>query len=231
MGNFPSGTLDNNSPASSGDTGLIPGPGRSHMPWSNQACVPQLPSLCSGVQELQLLSLHAATMEAYAPWSLHVATTEACEPRACVLQQGLVAKSCLTLATPWTIACQVLCPCDSPGKNTGVGCRFLRSHEMRSPCTSVKSSPCSPNQRQPTHSYEDPAQTRKKQVEWVGMSLAVQWLRRQASNEGGPGLIPGWGTKIPHAVWPKKKKKRERIDKLRYINTIRYSQGWKRMNY
>ena len=26
-------------------------------------------------------------------------------------------------------------------------------------------------------------------------------------NAGGPGLIPGWGTKIPHAVWPKKKKK------------------------
>ena len=87
MGNFPSGTLDNNPPASSGDTGLIPGPGRSHMPWSNQARVPQLPSLCSGVQELQLLSLHAATMEAYASWSLHVATTEACEPRACALQQ------------------------------------------------------------------------------------------------------------------------------------------------
>ena len=24
------------------DTGSIPGLGRSHMPWSNQACVPQL---------------------------------------------------------------------------------------------------------------------------------------------------------------------------------------------
>ena len=31
------------------------------------------------------------------------------------------AKSCLTLATPWTAACphgQLLCPWDSPGKNT-----------------------------------------------------------------------------------------------------------------
>ena len=27
--------------------------------------------------------------------------------------------------TPWTIACQALCPWDSPGKNTGVGCRAL----------------------------------------------------------------------------------------------------------
>ena len=28
-------------------------------------------------------------------------------------------------ATPWTVACQLLCPWDSPGKNTGVGCHFL----------------------------------------------------------------------------------------------------------
>ena len=39
-------------------------------------------------------------------------------------------------------------------------------------------------------------------------SLAVQWLRLGASNAGGMGSIPGWGTKIPHAVsWPKKKVK------------------------
>ena len=28
-------------------------------------------------------------------------------------------------ATPWTAALQALCPWDSPGKDTGVGCRFL----------------------------------------------------------------------------------------------------------
>ena len=28
-------------------------------------------------------------------------------------------------ATPWTVAHQALCPWDSPGKNTGVGCHFL----------------------------------------------------------------------------------------------------------
>ena len=39
---------------------------------------------------------------------------------------GLVARSCLTLSvTPWTGACQLLCPWDFPGKNTGVGCHFL----------------------------------------------------------------------------------------------------------
>ena len=32
---FPGGAVVKNLPAKTGDTGLIPGPGRSHMPWSN----------------------------------------------------------------------------------------------------------------------------------------------------------------------------------------------------
>ena len=31
-----------------------------------------------------------------------------------------------------------------------------------------------------------------------------QWLRLQASTVEDVGLIPGWGTKTPHAAWPKK---------------------------
>ena len=42
------------------------------------------------------------------------------------------------------------------------------------------------------------------QKEETGTSLAVQWLRLYASNVGSAGLIPGQGTKIPHAVPPKK---------------------------
>ena len=38
---------------------------------------------------------------------------------------GLVAKSCPTLAIPWSVPTRLLCPWDSPGKNTGVGCHFL----------------------------------------------------------------------------------------------------------
>ena len=39
---------------------------------------------------------------------------------------GLVAKSCSALATPWTVwPARLLCPWDSPGKNTGVGCHLL----------------------------------------------------------------------------------------------------------
>ena len=37
----------------------------------------------------------------------------------------LIAKSCPTLATPWTIAPSLFCPWDFPGKNTGVSCCFL----------------------------------------------------------------------------------------------------------
>ena len=33
-----------------------------------------------------------------------------------------------------------------------------------------------------------------------GTSLVVQWLGLWASNAGGMGSIPGWGTKIPHAA-------------------------------
>ena len=36
-----------NLPATGEDTGSIPGLGRFHMPWGNEACGPQLPSpLC-----------------------------------------------------------------------------------------------------------------------------------------------------------------------------------------
>ena len=38
-------------------------------------------------------------------------------------------------------------------------------------------------------------------------SLAVWWLRLRASTAGGAGSIPGWGTKILHAVWCRQKKK------------------------
>ena len=39
----------------------------------------------------------------------------------------------------------------------------------------------------------------------MGTSLVVQWLRLFTSTAGGAGLVPGWGTKIPHALQPRKK--------------------------
>ena len=38
----------------------------------------------------------------------------------------------------------------------------------------------------------------------VSTSLVAQWLRLQVSIAGGLGLIPGRGSKIPHAVWHSK---------------------------
>ena len=52
---FPGGSVVKNLPTSVGDTGEIPDLGRSHRLWSNSARVPQILSLCSRAQELQLL--------------------------------------------------------------------------------------------------------------------------------------------------------------------------------
>ena len=51
---FPGGTVVKNPPANAGDMGLSPGPGRSHVPWSNWARAPQLLSLHSRAHEPQL---------------------------------------------------------------------------------------------------------------------------------------------------------------------------------
>ena len=50
---FPGGSVVKKKPANAGDMSSIPGPGRSHLPWSNEAHEPQLLSLCSRSQELQ----------------------------------------------------------------------------------------------------------------------------------------------------------------------------------
>ena len=58
MEGFPGGSVVKNLPASAGDMGLIPDPGRSHMLQSNKACAPQLLGLCRSAQEPQLLKPH-----------------------------------------------------------------------------------------------------------------------------------------------------------------------------
>ena len=64
---FPGGAVVKNPPANAGDSGWIPGLGRSHMSWSYKARAPQLLSLRSRAGEPQLLSPRAATTEARAP--------------------------------------------------------------------------------------------------------------------------------------------------------------------
>ena len=45
----------------------------------------------------------------------------------------------------------------------------------------------------------------------------LQWLRLCISPAGGVVLIPGWGTKIPHATQPKMKKKKKKKPTTYYI--------------
>ena len=64
---LPGGAVVKNPPANAGDTGSSLGLGRSHMPQSNYASVPQLLSLHSTAHVPQLLSPRATTTEAHAP--------------------------------------------------------------------------------------------------------------------------------------------------------------------
>ena len=42
-------------------------------------------------------------------------------------------------------------------------------------------------------------------LQFICTSLVVQWIRLHASTVGHVGSIPGWGTKILHAVWHSQK--------------------------
>ena len=64
---LPGSSVVENLLVNAGDMGLIPGPERSHMPWSSQAHKPQLLSLCSRAREPQLLSPGAAVASAQVP--------------------------------------------------------------------------------------------------------------------------------------------------------------------
>ena len=61
-----------NLPCSVGDTSSISGPGRSHMPWGNQASAPRPLSPCSRAFERQLLKPPSLepTLQNSSPWSL-----------------------------------------------------------------------------------------------------------------------------------------------------------------
>ena len=45
-------------------------------------------------------------------------------------------------------------------------------------------------------------------IKSIGTSLVVQWFRLHASKAGDMGLIPGPGSKSPHATQPKNKIKK-----------------------
>ena len=63
-----------NSPANAGDMDSSPGPGRSHMPWSNEARVPQLLSPRARATEARAPRACAPQQEKPLQW-------EACAPQ------------------------------------------------------------------------------------------------------------------------------------------------------
>ena len=62
----------------------------------------------------------------------------------------------------------------------------------------------------------------KKKKKICQTSLAVQGLRLCTSNTGGVGLIPGWGTKIPHSSQKKKKKEKNCQARILYPAKLSY---------
>ena len=59
----------------------------------------------------------------------------------------------------------------------------------------------------------------------VGTSLVVQWLGLRASTAGGAVMIPGQGTKIPHAASHNQKKKNKNKTGCKQRQTLIFH-GW-----
>ena len=55
-GSFPGGSVVKKLPASAGDAGSVPGPGRPHMLWSSSVHAPQLMTLPSATREAATIS-------------------------------------------------------------------------------------------------------------------------------------------------------------------------------
>ena len=70
FGDFPGGAVVKNPPANSGNIGSSPGPGRSHMSWSNWARAPQLLSLGATTTEARVPRSHAPQQEKPRQWEV-----------------------------------------------------------------------------------------------------------------------------------------------------------------
>ena len=69
----------------------------------------------------QMLSLVSFQAFSFTDVHIPISLASSCLHRCCCL----VAKSCPTFASPWTVTTGLLCSWDFPGKNTRVGCHFL----------------------------------------------------------------------------------------------------------
>ena len=69
-----------------GDMGLSPGPGRSHMPWSNSARAPQLLSPRATTTEAHAPRAHVSQQEKSPQWEAGTATKSS--PRSLQLEKA-----------------------------------------------------------------------------------------------------------------------------------------------
>ena len=123
--NFPSGPVVKNPPANVGDTDLIPAPGRSHMQWSNKACMLQLLTLSAAARALQQekplqWEAHTPQLESspcsLQPESLHAAMKTQCSTRPHTIKYILKIKKIVTPMQFWAqIILSVSVPYSPPG--------------------------------------------------------------------------------------------------------------------
>ena len=58
----------------------------------------------------------------------------------------------------------------------------------------------------------------RKDVESRAVLGLPWWVQASSSKAGGASSIPGWGTKISQALWPKKKQKKQNRKQKQYYN-------------
>ena len=123
----------------------------------------------------------------------------------CVLSHSVMSNS---LQSHGLYPIRLLCPWNSPGKNTGVGCHFLLQGIFRRQGSNhclldlLHFQADSLPQEPPGKPITDTAIVKNNSRDFSG-GPAVKTL---PSNAGGAGSIPGLGAKIPHVLWPQNKK-------------------------
>ena len=95
IGLISSGPGAKNPLCNAGHKGLIPGPGKSHMLWSNWIWAPQILTTALEPQEPHFLSPHVAATEARMPWSLGARQEKSPRPEA--LAQQLQKSPCCSI--------------------------------------------------------------------------------------------------------------------------------------
>ena len=102
----------------------------------------------------------------------------------------------------WLLPARPLCPWDSPGKITGVGCHALLQGNLPDPGIEP-ASPVSPALQIDSLLTEPPGKPRKHV--WQALKIFMQnfpgdpVVKIPACNPGDPGSVPGPGSSIPHA--------------------------------